>query len=201
MRPIERLHSSYVHTRRVRVLRDHLAKIIPADARLLDVGTGDGLLAALVAQVPPDVEVHAIEKIVRKDTAIHVAPYDGRTIPYGDGDFDVVMFVDVLHHADDPTVLLCEAKRVARRAVIIKDHTLEGFLAGPILQFMDRMGNEKHGVPVPYNYWTQEQWLESFRSLGMSIGLWRTDLGLYPWPAKWIFERSLHFLARLELGN
>lgn len=111
----------------------------------------------------------------------------------------MVMFVDV-HHADDPTVL-CEAKRVARRAVIIKDHTLEGFLAGPILQFMDRMGNEKHGVPVPYNYWAQEQWLESFRSFGMSIGLWRTDLGLYPWPAKWIFERSLHFLAKLELGN
>lgn len=72
MRPIERLHSSYVHTRRVRVLRDHLAKIIPADARLLDVGTGDGLLAAVVAQLRPDVEVHAIEKIVRKDTAIRM---------------------------------------------------------------------------------------------------------------------------------
>lgn len=200
MNLIERFHSDYVHTRRVRVLRDHLTEIIPAGAHLLDVGAGDGLLVSLIAQQRPDIEVHAIETIVRKQTHIQVASFDGKTIPYVDGALDIVMFVDVLHHADDPILLLREAKRVARRAVIIKDHTLEGFCAGPILQLMDRLGNAKHGVSLPYHYWTQAQWLESFKLLGMTIGVWKADLGLYPWPAKWIFERSLHFIARLDLA-
>ncbi len=114
---------------------------------------------------------------------------------------DTVMLVDVLHHANDPMELLREARRVTRRAVIIKDHTLEGFCAGVTLRFMDRIGNEKHGVSLPYNYWTKAQWLESFKFLEMKIGVWKSGLGLYPLPAKWIFERSLHFIARLDVAG
>jgi hypothetical protein len=38
--------------------------------------------------------------------------------------------LDVLHHTDDANVLLREARRVTRRDVLIKDHRLNGFLAG-----------------------------------------------------------------------
>jgi SAM-dependent methyltransferase len=183
------------------VLCQHLAKVIPAGARLLDIGTGDGLLASLIASRRPDVEVKAIETIVRQGASIPVAQYDGTTIPYADGEFDAAMFVDVLHHTNDPMVLLREAKRVARNSVIIKDHTLEGFVAGPTLRFMDRMGNEKHGVPLPCNYWTRAQWTESFETLGMTVAEWKANLGLYPWPASLIFERSLHFVARLDTAS
>lgn len=201
MRRIERFHSDYVHTRRVRVLRDNLVEIIPADARILDVGSGDGLLASLIAQRRPDIEVRGIETIVREHTHIPVEQFDGRTIPCEDRAVDTVMLVDVLHHANDPMELLREARRVTRRAVIIKDHTLEGFCAGVTLRFMDRIGNEKHGVSLPYNYWTKAQWLESFKFLEMKIGVWKSGLGLYPLPAKWIFERSLHFIARLDVAG
>ncbi len=184
------------------MLRDHLVDLIPADARVLDIGAGDGLLASLIAQRRPDIEVHGIETIVREDRHLQITQFDGKTIPYADEVVDTVMLVDVLHHADDPMELLREARRVTRSAVIIKDHTLEGFCAGPTLRFMDRIGNEKHGVSLPYHYWTKAQWLEAFRLLGMTIDVWNTDLGLYPSPAKWIFERSLHFLARLDVvGN
>jgi len=201
MRPLERLHSDYVHTRRVWVLRDHLTELIPADARLLDVGAGDGLLASLIARRRPDVQVHAIETMVRPKTAIEVTQFDGTTLPYPDGGLDVVMFVDVLHHTDDPMVLLREARRVALQAVIIKDHTLEGFCAGPTLRLMDRVGNKKYGVALPYIYWTRKQWLEAIESVGLSVGFWKTNLNLYSWPARWIFERSLHFIARLDLAR
>lgn len=201
MTGIERFHSGYVHPRRVRVLRDQLAEIIPAGARVLDVGAGDGLLASLIAQRRPDLELDGIDTLVRKQTYIRITPFDGKKVPYENAGVDIVMLVDVLHHADDPMGLLREARRVTRRAVIIKDHLLEVFCAGPTLRFMDRIGNERHDVSLPYNYWTRAQWNESFRMLGMTIGVWKPGLGLYPLPAKWIFERSLHFLARLDVDG
>ena len=112
-------------------------------------------------------------------------------------EFDVVMLVDVLHHAADPLVVLCEARRTAKQAIVIKDHLCDGWLARPTLSFMDRVGNCRHGVSLPYNYLCLSQWHDAFASLGLCVDAWSTRLDLYPWPAKLIFERSLHFITRL----
>src|SRR5262249_30669359 len=148
--------------RRVRVLRDHFAQLLPADARVLDVGSGDGLLASLIGQMRPDLHISGIDVLVREHTHILVETFDGQSMPYADGSFDAVMFVDVLHHVTDPLVLLREALRVSRSCLVIKDHTRDGILAGPTLRFMDRVGNERHGVVLPYNYWPKRKWLEAF---------------------------------------
>lgn len=199
MRLIERIHGQYAHSRRVRVLRDHLAELIPPDSHVLDVGSGDGLLAHLIAQQRPDIALRGIDVLLREQTYIPVEAFDGQVIPYGDASFDVVLFVDVLHHTEDPILLLHEAVRVARKALVIKDHTLNGFFAGPILCFMDWVGNARYSVVLPYNYWPQQRWFEVFNMLDLTIGVWKKDLGLYPRPANWLFERSLHFITRLDL--
>jgi SAM-dependent methyltransferase len=198
---IEYVHGGYVHHRRVRVLSERLAALMPPDARLLDVGCGDGLLAALIGQKRLDVELQGIDVLLREQVHIPVEMFDGQTIPYTRASFDVVMFVDVLHHTEDPMVLLREARRVARRAIVIKDHCRNGFLAGPTLRFMDWVGNARHGVVLPYNYWPQQRWFEVCKTLGLQIDAWVTELGLYPWPMHWICERSLHFVARLSLTS
>ena len=46
---IESIHGRFVHTRRVRVLTELLSRLIPRGSRVLDVGTGDGWLAKLLA--------------------------------------------------------------------------------------------------------------------------------------------------------
>lgn len=191
------LHGRYVHGRRVRVLRDSLCALIPQNARVLDVGCGDGLLASLMMEQRPDVEISGIDVLERPDTKIPVSEFDGSHIPFGDKSFDVVMFVDVLHHTDDPAVLLAEAGRVATHTVI-KDHRLNGFLAGPTLRFMDWISNALHGVVLPYNYWPHEKWKQSFASLNLRVQEWREDLQLYPKPADWLFGRSLHFVCQLK---
>ena len=81
----------------------------------------------------------------------------------------MVTFVDVLHHAADPRALLAEGARVARHSLVIKDHLLRGFLAGPTLRFMDRIGNERHGVSLPYDYWRPETWTHAFEALGLRV--------------------------------
>jgi hypothetical protein len=89
--------------------------------------------------------------------------------------------------------------RVARKAIVIKGHTLNGFMAGLTLRFLDWVGNARHAVALPYNYWPQQRWREAFATLGLTIGVWKKELRLYPRPANWVFGRSLHFIARLNV--
>lgn len=191
------VHDSYVFDRRVRVLAGHLAEALPEGARVLDVGCGDGRVAKLIMERRSDVSISGIDVLIRGQTHIPVEPFDGRTIPHGDASFDAVTFVDVLHHTDDPMVMLREAARVARRVVVIKDHTRDGLLAGPTLRLMDWVGNARHGVVLPYNYWPRRRWLSAFGELGLGVESWASDVGLYPPPLSWAFGRSLHFVARL----
>jgi len=128
---------------------------------------------------------------------VPVDPFDGRTLPAPDRSFDAVMLVDVVHHADDPMRLLEEGVRVSRGALLLKDHTLEGFAAGATLRLMDRVGNARHGVALPYHYWPRRRWLEAFEALGLEVAEWIDKPRLYPSPASWVFGRSLHFIARL----
>ena len=195
---IDRIHEDHVFGRRVLRLVEHLARVIPEQARVLDVGCGNGQIAHLLMGSRPDLTIRGIDVLVRPHTFVPVQSFDGEAIPYADGSFDVVMFVDVLHHTSDPHVLLREAKRVASKAVVIKDHTRNGVLAGPTLRFMDHVGNARHRVVLPGNYWPKQRWLDAFRQLDWTIATWHKNLGLYPWPASWIFGRSLHFVARLE---
>ena len=194
----KRIHGDYVFWRRVCVLSKLLAQLIPPDARVLDVGCGDGLLVHLISRLRPDVRLEGIDVLIRPQTHVPVTKFDGQTIPHGDATFDAVMFVDVLHHTDDPMVLLREAARVARRAIVIKDHTRDGFLAGPTLRFMDWVGNARHGVVLPYYYWPAVRWSRAFEELGWAVVAREQKLKLYPWPASWCFDRLLHFAARLE---
>jgi len=196
---IGRLHSDYAYSRRVRVLSNLLTDLMPQNAQVLDVGCGDGLIAYLLMQKRLDLRIRGIDVLGRGQTYIPIEGFDGRVIPCVDKGLDVVMFVDVLHHTENPVILLREAMRVARKAIVIKDHTCNGLFAGPTLRFMDWVGNARYGISLPYNYWPQQKWLEAFDMLGLTIGVWKRDLNLYSRPASWVFDRSLHFLTQLEV--
>jgi SAM-dependent methyltransferase len=189
------LHEKLVFGRRVKVLARHLAALIPPRAKVLDVGCGDGTLDQLILQQLPGVSIEGIDVLVRTATKIPVRPFDGMRIPYPDARFDVVMFVDVLHHTDDPLLLLQEAQRVGK-TILVKDHFRKGLLAGPTLRLMDWVGNAHHGVVLPYNYWSEKQWDDALRVVGLKSVEKIASLGLYPPPASWIFERRLHFISR-----
>jgi len=196
---IESIHGGYVHKRRTLVLSDWCSRLIPFNAKVLDVGCGDGRLTRLIADKRADISIRGIDVDRRGDVALPVETFDGKSIPYADSSFDIVMFIDVLHHDDQPMGLLREAVRVARQAILIKDHLLEGALAHSTLRVMDWVGNARHGVPLPYNYWTLAKWQRVFGELGLTVNFWESNLKLYPFPADLIFGRSLHFIAKLEL--
>jgi SAM-dependent methyltransferase len=144
----------------------------------------------------PDISISGIDILVRDVTYVPVSSFDGVNIPHETGNFDVVMFVDTLHHANKPYALLEEAKRVLRDSILLKDHTKKGILAGVALRFMDWVGNAHHAVALPYHYRPSDKWREAFARLDLVVQYWSDRIGLYPWPASWIFDRSLHFIAR-----
>lgn len=197
MNVLDYFHEGFVYGRRVRVLSNMMAELIPPNARVLDIGCGDGLVSKRIQLKRPDISIEGIDVLLRAKTHIPVTQFDGTKLPYAENAFDAIMFIDVLHHTTDPTVLLREAARVARTNLLIKDHTRDGLFSGPTLRFMDWVGNARHGVALPCNYWPEKRWRETFREMDLEVSHWSNKVALYPWWATWLFGRSLHCIARL----
>ena len=201
MNLFEYFHRGYIQNRRVRVLAEHLSPLIPQDTSLLDVGCGDGRLSAKILESRVDTLIKGVDVLARSQSYFPVDLFDGQTIPTNDGSFDIVMFVDVLHHTEDPMILLREAARVARRHIIIKDHLLDRPFAKPTLRFMDGIGNARYGVATPYHYWHERKWRQAFEEVGLTVAFWKNDLQLYPKVLDLLFGGALHFIARLDITS
>jgi SAM-dependent methyltransferase len=194
-----RFHQSHANERRIETLASHLDRLAPQDAQLLDVGCGDGRVGRTLLGRRPDIRYEGIEVLVRAEIAIPVKPFDGLHIPFADDSFDGVVLIDVLHHAEDPMILLAEAIRVTRRHIFIKDHRLDGFLAYPTLRFMDHVGNEGHHMDMPYDYWSETRTRAVWEQLGLRVESFTVDVDLYSPLVSWLFGRSLHYFARLAI--
>jgi SAM-dependent methyltransferase len=193
---LDRVHGGMIFQRRLRVLSQALAEHMPASAKVLDIGAGSGEMGQAILAHRPDVNMRGIDVFVRPKTAYPVDAFDGLRIPHADNSFDACFFVDVLHHTKDPLTLLLEAARVAP-VVIIKDHLREGLLAEETLRAMDWVGNARHGVVLPYNYWNRLQWHAAFERASLSVDGWQETMPLYVGPLQWVFGRSLHFVTKL----
>lgn len=198
LRWISRWHRAFVFQRRTRVLAEMLAARIPQRASVLDVGCGDGSIAARIVELRPDISIQGVEFLVRPESKIECRAFDGVTLPYPDASFDVCMFVDVLHHTEDPSILLDEAVRVTRRFVLLKDHLDENLLDDITLRFMDWVGNRPHGVVLTYNYKSHIEWAEYFSKCRLQEESGNSKVLLYPWPFGIIVGRGLHFISLLK---
>jgi SAM-dependent methyltransferase len=195
---IKHAHGRAVVARRVRVLADSLAALIPPSASVLDIGCGDGTIASLIKSRLPGATIQGIEFAPRPNCLIECAPFDGTAIPFPSVSFDVCMFVDVLHHTMGIPALLSEASRVSRRFILIKDHLSCNKFDFATLQFMDWVGNRPYGVVLPYNYQSRSQWEQHFSQTALRTENWQENVPLYPFPFSAIFGRKLHFIALLE---
>jgi cyclopropane fatty-acyl-phospholipid synthase-like methyltransferase len=67
---VGRVHGQFVSNRRIAVLAEKLAVQLSPNARLLDVGCGDGSLAARLALLVPGLDVQGVEVSERPVCAI-----------------------------------------------------------------------------------------------------------------------------------
>jgi SAM-dependent methyltransferase len=192
------IHGRLVHRRRARVIADVLTPWLPERGSVIDVGCGDGAIAAQLAARRPGLRIEGYDVKGRDDAAIPIHRFDGRTLPLADRSVDAVLLVDVLHHCELPSELMKEAVRVSRGPVLVKDHRLGHPGARVLLTAMDWVGNRPHGVVLPYNYWPEARWREAWDKLGLHPSRYRSHLGLYPFPFSLLLDSGLHFAAALE---
>lgn len=188
-------HRALVFRRRIKTLASAIAATLPdKGARLVDVGCGDGTISAQIMRLRPGLTISGLETHPRPSCAIPCAPFDGMSIPLPDNSVDGCLFVDVLHHAEQPHRLLREAARVSRSIICIKDHVRRTYLDQVILTVMDRVGNVPHGVAVRGTYFSRSDWETLLADAGLRVLRWEQNLPLYPPPFSWIFGRGLHCL-------
>jgi SAM-dependent methyltransferase len=200
MNLVPHLHSSLVSGRRCGRLASALARLIPSDHEItgLDIGCGPGVLSQMIMSSNKNIRMSGVEVLIRPDPSIPVTEYDGQKLPFTDQSFDFCMLIDVLHHTQNLQVVLREAVRVARQFVLIKDHYCQGAIDRLTLKFMDWVGNRYWGVALPYNYLSREKWVSLFQSCHLSPELCNESLNLFPFPTSLVFERQLHFIAKLQ---
>src|SRR4029079_16346666 len=93
-------------------------------ADVLDVGCGNGFIAHHLQSMLGKTVVGLDVGTNTADARINYLPYDGRHFPVRDDSFDAVLLCYVLHHAQDPRLVLNEVSRVLRHggvAIIYED--------------------------------------------------------------------------------
>lgn len=104
-------------------------QLAPLQGRVLDVGTGFGMLAITLAQKNPSVEVIGLDisvamieagkrVVAEKDLAPRISfeTADARSMPFPDGYFDGVVSYGSLHHWSEPEMVFNEINRVRKPA-------------------------------------------------------------------------------------
>jgi ubiquinone/menaquinone biosynthesis C-methylase UbiE len=95
---------------------DKLGHRFGGDERLLDVGSGDGAVARLLRERVAEVVAVDVERSEnwRNGDGISFLVANAESLPFGDGEFDLIHSKDSLHHMDDPERALTEYRRVLK---------------------------------------------------------------------------------------
>lgn len=97
---------------------------LPAGGRALDVATGGGHTAlhlatlglrVIAADITPAMLENAARLAVERGLSLETALHEAESLPYGDGEFDIVSCRVAAHHFSDREAFVRESVRVLRR--------------------------------------------------------------------------------------
>ena len=144
-----------------------VARVLPPRADILDVGCGNGFIAHHLQSM---LGTTVVGLDVGPSTAarINYLPYDGRHFPVRDQSFDAVLLCYVLHHAQDPRLVLNEVSRVLRDGglAIIYEDMPSMWWDRAVCWTHDRQWRGRTG---PCTFQAEQDWRRMFSLAGFEV--------------------------------
>ncbi len=152
---------------------------------MLDVAPHRGALGQMFVGQPIAAHLSAQHKIPR-------VRYDGKNLPFKDNSFDVVLIAFVLHHCENPELVLREAARVAKGRVVVLEDVNGERKSSRFDRFLDALFNLE--LFHPHGERTRSQWLELFDLCGLDVKeekrwTWKIA-GLKVGQTLWVLEKA-----------
>ena len=170
-----------------------IARVIPPNSRVLDVGCGNGFIAHHLAATL-GANVTGIDLDTTSEAPIDYRQFDGRNFPVGDSSFEAVLLCYVLHHAQDLGVIMNEMRRVLTDGglAVVYEDIPDGWWDRLVcwthnLKWRDRTG--------PCTFHGESEWGALFNSAGFEI---LTERSLSRWRNLMHPVRRRFFLLKLS---
>ncbi len=140
---------------------------------ILDIGAGGGWVAEELKK-RKKVKITLLDVTNFNQTDLKLVLYKGENIPFPDNHFDTTLLIFTLHHCLKPLKVLKEAKRVAKKKIIVIEDIPTSWLNKILLCFWDVISNlvsiiKPPGEIIAFNFKTIPQWKETFRELGLKV--------------------------------
>ena len=141
---------------------------IKKGSKILDLGCGSGIVGKTFQEFF-QAEIIGVDIRDYRIANIPLQIFNGKNLPFPERSFDVILINFVLHHVDDPIILLKEAKRVTRDKIIIFEDLSEGFLSKLICKIHGSSFDRFFGNPTKTSFKSEKEWEEIFKELGLNI--------------------------------
>ena len=161
------LRKKYNILPRARLKFNRLLPYLNKPESILDIGTGNGGLAFLLQEAGFKITASdKIDKTYFNEIAPTIAP--GERLPFPDNSFDCVMMITMLHHTDDPELVLKEAVRVAKTRIIIMEDIYRTLLQQYLTYALDSIVNWEF-AGHPHSNKSKDQWKALYEKYGLKI--------------------------------
>jgi len=143
---------------------------ISRNSKILDLGCGSGIVINEFKK-RFNSEIFGVDIIDNRVIDIPFKKIEGVNLScFPDNSFDTVMISFVLHHSEDPVELLKEAKRVAKKNIIIYENLPEGIVS----KFFCKIHGESFAKYFQKNketgkFFKRGEWLDIFKKLGLNL--------------------------------
>jgi len=144
-----------------------IARVLPANSRLLDVGCGNGYIAHHLSALLGTKAI-GIDLASTTDAAIEYRQFDGHSFPVADNSVDAVLLCYVLHHAQKVETVLTELRRVLSEgglAVVYED--IPAVWWDRFICWTHDLKWRKHTGPCRFR--DEREWRKVFQRAGFEI--------------------------------
>ena len=144
-----------------------MARVIPQNSRVLDVGCGNGYIAHHLSAMVSNAVV-GIDLGETTEAPIDYRPFNGIHFPVEDESFDAILLCYVLHHAQNLEVVMGELRRVLRGGglAVIYEDIPETWWDRLVCSIHNRKWRNRTG---PCTFHSAHEWRTLFGSGGFEV--------------------------------